>query len=249
MKPAVTPTMSPNGAVLFVIAFTVAVFVAPGLHGLVILTLLAVAFAVIELRLRALRALMRTLVMVAPLAAFMALVWVGIVGRSPAEIAAGLSGSRDAALAHVVHISARLFLMVFVLQAVVLRLAGLTALAFVQALALPLAAKRLIALTLSLTETLKQAIERAHTALIAAGVLTRTLSFKNLRNGFLLIQTVWLTAVTIAMGRMRDKWPVEHTLERLDRALAPASPRVLDGDDLVWLPIMCGAAAVAWLAG
>lgn len=241
--------MTPNGAVLFILAFAAAAFLAPGLHGLVILAVLAIAFSLVELRARTLSALTRTILLVAPLAAFMVLVWVVIVGRGPAEIAAGIAGSRDAAFAHVVSVSSRLFLVVFVLQAVALHLAALTALAFVRALAVPLAVKRLIVLTLSLAETLRHAIERAHTALIAAGVLTRTLSLKNLRNGFLLVQTVWLTAVTIAMGRMRDKWPVEHTMARLDRTLTLPSPRVFGGDDLIWLPIVLGAAVVAWLAG
>ena len=75
-------------------------------------------------------------------------------------------------------------------------------------------------LTLSLIETILHAIDRARTALISAGIITRQASWRHLRNGWILLQTVWLTVVTIAIGRTRDKWPVEDTVARLDGRLA-----------------------------
>ena len=83
--------------------------------------------------------------------------------------------------------------------------------------------KKLLVLTLSLIDTILHAIDRARTALIAGGIITRQFSLRNLRNGWLLVQTVWLTLVTIAIGRTRDKWPVEDTVGRLDRMLAAES--------------------------
>ena len=62
-------------------------------------------------------------------------------------------------------------------------------------------AKKLLVLSLSLIETTLQAVDRARAALIAAGIITRGFSWRNLRNGWLLVQTVWLTVVTIALGR------------------------------------------------
>ena len=104
-----------------------------------------------------------------------------------------------------------------------LRFAGWTPLGFVRALTLPPTPKKLLVLTLSLIETTLHAVDRARAALIAAGIITRGRSWRNLRNGWVLVQTVWLTVVTIAIGRTRDKWPIEGTLARLDGALAAAT--------------------------
>ena len=117
---------------------------------------------------------------VAPLAAFMALVWIGIVGRAPAEIAAGEAGSRAAAAAYVAVVCMRLFIIAFAVQAAFLHFAGWTPLAFVRALAAPPVVKKLLVLTLSLIETMLHAIDRARTALIAAGIITRRMSWRNL---------------------------------------------------------------------
>jgi hypothetical protein len=241
--------MTPNGAILFLFAFIALTVAAPGVRGLTILLVLATGFAAIELRGVIAVALKRAATIVLPLAAFMALVWVVVVGRSPDEIAAGEAGTRAAALAHVGIVCSRLFLIVFALHSVVLRFRHTTPLTFVRALHAPPGFKRLLVLTLSLVETLRHAIDRAHTALIASGTLTRRFSLRNLRHGWVLVQTVWLTAVTVALGRLRDKWPVENTLGRLDAALKDGGARLIDSDDLIWLPIIAGAAIVVLGAG
>ncbi len=241
--------MTPNGAILFLFAFIALTVAAPGARGLTILMVLAIAFTAVELRGTMVAALRRAAMIVLPLAAFMALVWVVVVGRSPAEIAAGEAGTREAALIHVGVVCTRLFLIVLTLQAVVLRFRRMTPLTFVRALRAPLGLKRLMVLTLSLVETLRHAVDRAHTALIASGTLTRRLSLRNLAHGWVLVQTVWLTAVGVALGRLRDKWPVENTLARLDTVLAGDGARLLDHDDRTWLPIVIGAAIVVLGAG
>jgi hypothetical protein len=145
-------------------------------------------------------------------------------------------------------ICSRLFFIVAVIQLVFLRFAQLTPLQFIRALALPAAAKRMLVITLSLIETLRHAIDRAHTALIAAGTLTRAPSWRNLVHAWRLIQAVWLTTVTIVLGRMRDKWPVENTLALLDRTLEGGNPQWLGTDDRIWLPITLGAGVVILFA-
>src|SRR5262249_31806223 len=97
----------------------------------------------------------------------------------------------------------------------------------------PPLAKKTLVLTLSLIETLLHAIDRARTALIAAGLITRRFSAQNLRNGWVLVQTVWLTVLAIAIGRARDKWPTEGTLGRLEHALLASAPRFA-GVDAIW---------------
>jgi hypothetical protein len=240
--------MTPNGALLFLLAFIALAVAARGPHGLAVLAAFAALFAAIELRAAVALALRRAVMIVLPLAAFMTVVWVVIVRRSPAEIAAGATGTPQAALAYVAVVCARLFLIVFVLHAVVLRFQGTTPLVFVRALRAPAPLKRLLVLTLSLVETLRHAVDRAHTALIASGTLTRRFSLRNLRHGWVLVQTVWLTAVTVALGRLRDKWPVENTLARLDGALKGGA-QGFGSDDRIWLSLLLGAAIVMLGAG
>jgi hypothetical protein len=240
--------MTPNGAITVAVMMIALFLSGPGPGGVAILLVLGLAFAIIEVRSASLIALRRAAAVVLPLAAFMALVWVGIVGRAPSEIAAGMPGTRAAALLHVALICGRLFFIVTVIQLVVLRFAHLTPLQFIRALALPAGAKRLLVLTLSLIETLRHAIDRAHVALIAAGTLTRRFSLRNVIHSWRLVQAVWLSAVTIALGRIRDKWPVENTLDLLDRALEGGNRRLFAGNDRIWLPITLGAAAVILLA-
>ena len=165
---------------------------------------------------------------VLPLALFMMVVWVGIVGRAPHEIAANAEGSRGAALLHVAIVCLRLFIIAFTVQATFLHFAGWTPLRFVGALALPRVAKKLLVLTLSLMDTILQAVDRARTALIGAGIITRERSWRNLRHGWILVQTVWLTVVTIVIGRTRDKWPIEDTLGAARRLACGAGDGAID---------------------
>lgn len=241
--------MTPNGAALFALIVVIGAVAASSLAGLVILAALVAAMAAIEVREQAHRALLRAVMVVLPLAVFMALVWVGIVGRSPAEIAAGTPGTRQAAALYVGFICLRLLLVVLAIQLVVLRFDQLTPLQFVSALRLPIMAKRLLALTLSLIETLRHAIDRTRTALVAAGLVTRRPSLRNMTTGWVLVQTVWLTAITIVVGRMRDKWPVEQTLGLLDDTLDAGEPLPLNPADRIWLPVALGATLVVLGAG
>jgi hypothetical protein len=225
--------MTPNGAVIFTVLI-IAAAMAANLRGLALVCAVAAAFAAVEAGTAALLGLRRAVLLMLPLAAFMIVIWVGIVGRSPADIADGLPGSRVTALGYVAAVSVRLFLIVFVLQAVTLCFRNETPFTVVRALHAPLGVKRMMVLVLSLIETLRHAVGRSHTALVASGVITRTVSVRNFLNGWILIQTVWLTAITTVVGRLRDKWPTENTLARLDPALT-SQPRRLGTADLAWI--------------
>jgi hypothetical protein len=240
--------MTPNGALAVAFLLIALSMNDPGPRGAAILLVLGLAFAIIEVRGASLIALRRAAVVVLPLAVFMILVWVGIVGRAPAEIAADVAGTRTSALIYVAAICGRLFFIVAVIQLAFLRFAHLTPLQFIRALALPTVLKRMLVVTLSLIETLRHAIDRAHVALIAAGTLTRAPSLRNVLHAWRLIQAVWLSAVTIMLGRMRDKWPVENTLPLLDRTLDTGSSRLFAGDDKIWLPLTLGAGIVILFA-
>jgi hypothetical protein len=240
--------MTPNGAIAVAFILIALSMSGPGPRGAAIMLALTLAFAIIEVRGATLIALRRAAVVVLPLTAFMSVVWIGIVGEAPAELAADAAGSRIAALVYVAGLCARLFFIVVVIQLAFLRFAHLTPLQFIRALALPATVKRMLVVTLSLIETLRHAIERSHVALIAAGTLTRAPSLRNLAHSWRLVQAVWLSAVTIVLGRMRDKWPVENTLALLDRTLEGGNPQPFTGDDRIWLPITIGAAAVILFA-
>ena len=236
--------MTPNGGILFALTAVAGAVMTGTLPGLAIVLALCAGFAVIEVKDRTGSALVWSAGIVAPLALFLIIVWVAIVGRSPDEIAAGANGTRIAALAHVTTICARLFLIAFVLQLVVLRFAHMTPLQFIRAVRAPVALKTLLALTLSWVDTILHAVDRSRTALVTAGVITPRLSARNIANGWLLIQTVWLSVVTIAMGRLRDKWPIENTLARLDETLA-GPPQHLTWRDAVWISATIAALATA----
>jgi hypothetical protein len=225
--------MTPNGAVIFGLLVIVAAGTVRDTEILAVIFLVLLLFALASRR-SIVAALAWSLAIVAPLAAFMALVWIVIVGRAPGEIAAGLEGSRAAAATYVAIVCARLFIIAFAIQALFLRFVDWTSLGFVRALTAPASVKKLTVLTLSLIETMLHAIDRARTALIAAGLITQRFSLRNLRNGWLLVQTVWLTVIAIAIGRTRDKWPTESTLARLDHALAARAPR-LSAVDSLWV--------------
>ena len=132
----------------------------------------------------------------------------------------------------------RLFVIAFAIQAAVPAFCRMDAARASSARSTaPPIAKKLLVLTLSLIETILHAVDRARTALIAAGIITRRCSWRNLRHGWMLVQTVWLTVVTIAIGRTRDKWPIEDTLARLDGALAARRADGLQHADLAWIAL------------
>jgi hypothetical protein len=233
--------MTPNGAIVFATATIIAIIAGDG-RGIALLYAVVILFALTEVGPRAIGCLRRAALVMTPLAAFMLIIWVGVVGRSPDEIATGVAGSRNAALFYVVVVAARLFLIVFLVQVVAMRFDYETPLSFVRALNVPPGAKRLIVLTLSLIETLRNSVDRAHTALIAAGVITRAMSLRNLGSGWILVQTVWLTAITTVTARMRDKWPVENTLALLGPTLDGSQKR-LTLRDWLWLVLTLAVAA------
>jgi hypothetical protein len=236
--------MTPNGAIVVSLVVIAGAALARDPASLAVIAAVALILAFASGRPIG-KALLWSIGIVLPLAAFMGLVWVGIVGRAPDEIAANLEGSRMAAALYAAIICLRLFIIAFSIQAAHLHFAGWTPLRFIGALTAPPIAKKLLVLTLSLIETMLHAIDRARTALIAAGIITRRPSWRNLRNGWILVQTLWLTVITIAIGRTRDKWPVEDTLGRLDRALAAGAVPRLSVADLGWTALTAAAAGLA----
>src|SRR6187200_3149765 len=111
--------MTPNGALAFVLLAIAAAVVARDVMSLAVLLAILLTLALASRR-SILPALLWSAGIVLPLAAFMALVWVGIVGRAPHEIAAGAEGSRAAAAAYVTVVCTRLFVIALAVQALFL---------------------------------------------------------------------------------------------------------------------------------
>src|SRR5262245_61675803 len=239
--------MTPSGAIAFAAIVIGGAMWSADIRALAMLLALCVAFGIIETGWTIRKAFAWPAAIVAPLALFMAMVWVGIVGRSPPGIAGGRPGSRLAAVGYVTIVCTRLFLIALLLRLVTLRFAQLTPLQFIRALWAPLLLKKLLVLTLSWIDTILHAVDRSRTALVTAGVVAPRLALKNVANGWILVQTVWLSVITIAIGRARDKWPTENTLARLDEVLSvpPLPLRWRDGAWMAAAIVLLAAAAVA----
>src|SRR5437763_14794488 len=128
--------MTPNGAVIFVLLVIAAALIARDPISLIIVLSVTLTFALGSKR-RIFGALAWSAGIVLPLSVFMGLVWIGIVGRAPADIAANVEGSRTAAAAYVAVICLRLFIIAFAIQAAFLHFAGWTPLRFVGGLTAP----------------------------------------------------------------------------------------------------------------
>src|SRR5450756_252322 len=100
--------MTPNGAIAFGLVAIAGSIAAGSLAGLAVMLAVALFFA-LGSRQSIVPAAKVSAGIVLPLAAFMGLVWVGLIGRTPHEIAAGIEGSRATAALFVAITCLRLF--------------------------------------------------------------------------------------------------------------------------------------------
>ena len=69
-----------------------------------------------------------------------------------------------------------------------------------------------------------------------------------IRGKWFVMQAVWLSAVTIVLGRVRDKWPVEKTLSLLDPLLTHERKSELGERDKIWiLSSVVAACVIIWM--
>jgi hypothetical protein len=129
--------MTPNGAIVFGLVAIAGSIAAANLPSLAMMLGIALIFALGSRR-SIVPAVKVSAGIVLPLAAFMGLVWIGLIGRAPHEIATGAEGSRAAAALFVAITCLRLLIIAFAAQAALLHFSGWTPLRFVRALAAPL---------------------------------------------------------------------------------------------------------------
>ena len=167
----------------------------------------------------------RALLAVAPIAMFLVLVWIGIIGRAPDTNLFYRPGNSASAWHVVGAIVARLFLFALFTFAVVRAGAALQP-SFVAGLSLPKAFKVILLAAASIADLMRHGSQRAHTALIVANVISPRMSLRNLKYGWLLVRTTWVAAVGMAAERLDTKWSYED--------LPAAAPMRRIGPSLRW---------------
>lgn len=239
--------MTPTAVLLVTAAASVLLFV-PGQGALPIpATALIAAYLAVESPRHAWRAAKVAAFAVAPLAIYLLLVW-GVVAQEmlPTNTLVA-NGTRSAAL-FVFAVCVRLFLVVLLLRATLFPVLSESPLAFVRDLWLPATGKAALMMTMSIASTIRASAEKSWVSLVAANVLTRGMSLKNLRNMPVLVLTVWMFTVGALSTRLQHKWAAEDMRLRLARALDGHSRRGLSRRDAAWLAAVLVTAASS-LAG
>ncbi len=234
--------MSSNGLVLFLVIAVASLFV-PSRSVVPILVLALGSAFTLALGRRGVVVARRALLSVAPLAIFLTLVWVVIVGRAP-EVVFFRSTRPASPWLSVAAITSRLFLLALLTFGVIEAGSRIRP-PFVFGLALPREARIVLLATTSLVGAMRLGAERAHTALVSANILTGRRSWRNLAHGWLLVRTTWVAAVGIAVERLDTKWKCEDLPNAAAAALPPA--RGLNARDVIWTSLaglcLCGAVA------
>jgi hypothetical protein len=240
--------MTPTGLVLCAAVVAFAIFV-PGPQVVPVAPLVFLScFLLLERRPDALRAIRYGVLVVAPIALYLSIVWILVVGSRPAAGVWLHPEASRSATAYVVNLSSKLFLSVVLLHASLVSPLAAGALRFLVEIKLPKSAKIVIALTLSTASTIRASAERAWLSLTAANLVAPRMAWRNARNCGLLVLTVWLSIVGTVSARLRTKWLVEDIRSRLEESFHPDRERSLTWRDLVWIGAGLAAAAASAVA-
>lgn len=243
-------TMTPTGLVLCVAVLAVAIFF-PGPQVVPVAPLVFVScFLLLERRPHALRAICYGLLVVAPIAIYLSIVWIFIVGSSPAGAPWLHPQTPRSAPAYVANLTSKLLLFTVLLHASVISPLSDGALRFLAEIRLPKALKIAFALTLSIASTIRVSAEKAWVSLITVNLLAPRIAWRNGRHGSLFVRTVWLSIVGTVSARLQTKWSIEDVRSRLDDFFSSAIHRSLTWRDLLWLGAGVATAALSastWL--
>ena len=229
--------MTPTGTVIFAVIYLVTLFV-PVAHPVpVACALLLAAYLAVEGSGYRRKSLRFAVIAVAPIAIMLSVIWIIIVGGSPAEsYAAG--HSRSAAFEYVTRLTVRLFLFVLMIYATLSSRLQEAPIIFLSRLAIPQRVKLTTAMTLSIASTIRTATERAWTALVAANLITPQRSLRNLLHTWLFLQTIWLHIIATIAERMKSKWNIED----MDTMLGDVFEKrkyIPTGRDIFWIAASC----------
>lgn len=228
-------TMTPTGLVLCVAVLAVAIFF-PGPQVVPVAPLVFVScFLLLERRPHALRAIRYGLLVVAPIAIYLSVVWLFVAGSSPAGAPWLHPQASRSAPAYVANLTSKLLLFAVLLHASVISPLTDGALRFLADIRLPRALKVVFALTLSIASTIRASAEKAWVSLITANLVAPRMAWRNARHGSIFVRTVWLSIIGTVSARLQTKWMVEDIRSHLDEFFSTATQRSLTWRDLLWL--------------
>lgn len=182
---------------------------------------------------------------VAPLAVYLMLVW-GVAAQDVLPTNALVGNGQGGATVFVFSVCVRLFLVVLLLRATLFPVLSETPLTFVRDLWLPAGGKAALLMTMSIASTIRASAEKSWVCLVAANLLTRGMSLKNIRNLPVALLTVWLFTVEALSVRLQHKWPAEDMRHRLAQAVDGTSRRRLSRRDAVWFAIALATAELSF---
>lgn len=229
--------MTPNSACIFFVLAMIAVLI-PSREPIPLpASSLCLLYLLIDSRREAWKSLVFALKVVAPIAALLSIIWIGLIGSAPMEVAWLAPIDQQTPVAYVVRISFRLFLFALLVDAVLVRSMTDSALLFVSRLSLPVSIKQVIAMTLAIASSIRAAADRSRVALIAANLITPERSIRNVRHLWLFLQTVWLFIISSVSDKLQTKWKIEQITTVLAERLARPEGKVSSAHDFIWLTL------------
>jgi hypothetical protein len=227
-------SMTATGLMLCMVIGSLSIFV-PSSSVVPIPSLaLITGFLLIERRSEVLNAITSGLLIVCPVAIYLSIVWILIADGPPSSSILFLPSSRSA-IAYVAGINLRLLLFVVLLHGALKRAATDHPVRFLAEIRLPRAMKVVIAMTLSITSTMRVSAEKAWASLVAVNLLTPRMSWTNVLHGPLLALAIWVSMVGTVSTRLHTKWLVEDLHARLDRVFSPSLEKPLTIRDCCWV--------------
>jgi hypothetical protein len=199
--------MTSNGLVLYFVLGLVALGVSR--EGMIPWVPLLLGFALaLSNGVASRRILVRAVVVTMPLVGWLAVIWVWAAARTPDLLLIYRPTSGETAWWAVAAVGIRLF----ALALLTLAAAGIASRlepSFALRLSAPRSVKTMILAAASFALAMREGLGRAHTALIAANVVSSRRSLLNFRSGWILFRTTWVAALGVAMERLDSKWELE----------------------------------------
>lgn len=237
--------MTPNGLMLFALTTTICIFVPSPIPVPILPLGVVTMFAFLQAPYGAWRSFFFAFKVVTPVAVLLAAIWIWLIGAPPDSGLAQVSVGRADAAQYVIRMSSRLFVFALLLHTTLASPLQRAPLAFLGELRLPVLAKQAVAMTLSIASTMRAAINRAWVALVAANLITPTLSIRNLRNGWLFLLSVWLFVISTINDRLESKWKIEDVPRLLHVRLQETGDRALSLQDWLWIGLSSAATLLA----
>jgi hypothetical protein len=226
--------MTPSGTLIFVTIFTINLLIPMRYPVPISCTILVALFIGVQ-GFKSLRESIRyTAFAVAPIAIMLTIVWVILVGTPPHLIGITQNTNRIAALSYVLTLTVRLLLFVFLVHSALSSRLNKAPMKFLSQLALPLPVRQTIAMMLSVASTIRNSTERTWVALVAANIITRKRSLRNILHIWLFLQTVWTFMVSTINERMSGKWKIED-IETMLEGVFVKRKYVPTMKDLFWI--------------